>query len=118
MRGPGPRDYGALAAVTATSGMNLLLTLYLAHAGYPVGLVGLLAGIGAVAALLSRIPVPRLYRPERSSQLLIATAVVGVASAIVMPFVPNLVLFTLVFIANRVMSGLATAVYRCTWRVS
>jgi MFS family permease len=111
MRQPGVRDYGALAAITSTSGMNLLLALYLAHAGHSVGLIGLLSSLGAVAALLSRIPVPRLYRPERSGQLLIGTAALGTVTGVVLPFLPDLVAFTPVFLVNRVMGGIATAVY-------
>src|SRR3954451_25059324 len=91
--------------------MGLLLPLYLAHTGHPVGLVSLLTGLAAVAALLSRIPLPFLYRPERSRQLLLFTSAAGALSSAAMPFMPDLVTFTLVLILNRVASGIATAVY-------
>src|SRR5687767_5681078 len=111
MPGPGLRDYCALAATTASNGMGLLLPLYLAYMGHPVGLVGLLTGLAAVASLLSRIPLPLLYRPERSRQILLATSVAGMVSSAVMPWAPDLVWFTLVLVVNRIMSGIATAVY-------
>ena len=111
MPGPGIRDYCALAATTASSGLGLLLPLYLVHMGHPVGLVGLLTGLGAIASLLSRIPLPLLYRPERSRQILLATSAVGMISSAVMPWAPDLVWFTLVLVVNRVMGGIATAVY-------
>jgi MFS family permease len=114
---PGPRtgprrgDYCALAATTASNGIALLLPLYLAHAGHPVGLVGLLTGLGAIAALLSRIPLPLLYRPERSRQLLLVTSAAGMVSSAILPFVPDLFFFSVVLIVNRVVGGIATAVY-------
>src|SRR5581483_3295297 len=58
-----------------------------------------------------RIPLPKLYRPERSRQLLLAASLVGMASSAIMPFTPNLVSFTAVLILNRAVSGVATAVY-------
>jgi MFS family permease len=91
--------------------MGLLLPLYLVHAGHPVGLVGLLAGLAAIAALLSRIPLPLLYRPHRSRQILLATSAAGMVSSAVMPIMPDLITFTLVLMVNRVASGIATAVY-------
>src|SRR4051812_8924926 len=111
MRGPGPRDYLALAATTSSNGMGLLLPLYLAHAGHPVGLVGLLTGIAAIAALLSRIPLPKLYRPQRSRELLLVTSAAGMLSSAAMPAMPDLISFTLMLIVNRIASGIATAVY-------
>src|SRR5688500_16524721 len=111
MRGPGLRDYLALAATTASNGMGLLLPLYLAHSGHPVGLVGLLTGLAAMAALLSRIPLPALYRPERSQHLLLVTAAAGLVSSAAMPLMPDLLTFTGVLMVNRIASGLATAVY-------
>jgi len=111
VRGPGPRDYFALAATTASNGMGLLLPLYLAHSGHPVGLVGLLTGLAAIAALLSRIPLPFLYRPQRSRQILLVTSAAGMVSAAAMPVMPDLISFTLILMVNRIASGIATAVY-------
>src|SRR3954447_21972956 len=101
MRGPGMRDYFALAATTSSNGMGLLLPLYLSHGGHPVGLVGLLTGLAAIAALLSRIPLPMLYRPHRSRQILLITSVGGMVSSALMPFMPELITFTLVLMVNR-----------------
>ncbi len=111
MRGPGLRDYFALAATTASNGLGLLLPLYLAHVGQPVGVVGLLTGLAAIAALLSRIPLPLLYRPQRSRQILLVTSAVGMGSSAALPVMPELISFTVVLIVNRVASGIATAVY-------
>jgi MFS family permease len=111
MSGPGRREYAALAAISSSGGMNLLVPLYLAHLGYPVAAVGLLAGLGALAVLLSRIPVPMVYRPERSRALLLIAAGGGMVSSAVLPFLTDLAPFTLVLLVNRALSGLATAVY-------
>ncbi|MBM2810274.1 MAG: transporter [Chloroflexi bacterium] len=108
---PGLRDYAALAATTASGGLGLLLPLYLTHQGHSVGLVGVLTALGAVASLLSRIPLPLLYRPSRSRQLLLLTSVGGMVSSAVLPFMPDLVFFTLALLVNRVMGGLATSIY-------
>jgi hypothetical protein len=107
---PDRREYAALAAISGSSGMNLLIPLYLSHLGYAVGVVGLLAGLGALTILLSRIPVPMLYRPQRSRALLLVAAAGGMATSIALPFLADLVLFTAVLMLNRALSGLATAV--------
>ncbi|HZT08377.1 MAG TPA: MFS transporter, partial [Chloroflexota bacterium] len=85
--------------------------LYLVHTGRPVGLVGLLAGLAAMAALLSRIPLPALYRPGRSRQILLASSAGGMVSSAAMPLMPDIISFTAVLMVNRVASGIATAVY-------
>ena len=48
------------------SAVSILIPLYLNHLGYPVAAIGSMLAVAAVATLLSRIPVPKLYRPERS----------------------------------------------------
>ena len=111
MSGPGRREYAALAAISSSQGMNLLIPLYLAYLGYPVGVVGLLAGLGALAVLLSRIPVPMVYRPRRSRALLLVSLGGGALSAAALPFIPGLALFTVVLLVNRTAEGLATTVY-------
>ncbi len=111
MNGPTRREYAALAAISASGGMNLLIPLYLSHLGYSVGLVGLLAGLGALATLLSRIPVPLVYQPGRSRALLLMAAAGGMLSSAALPWLGDLVLFTAVLLANRALSGLATTVY-------
>ena len=90
MSGPGRREYVALAAISSSQGMNLLIPLYLAHLGYAVGVVGVLAGLGALAVLLSRIPVPLLYRPQRSRLLLLTTLGAAGVSAAALPYRPTL----------------------------
>jgi MFS family permease len=111
MSGPARREHAALAAISSSQGMTLLIPLYLAHLGQPVGLVGLLAGLGALATLLSRFPVPLLYRPERSRALLLISLGGGALSAAVLPFIPDLVVFTAVLVVNRALEGLSTTVF-------
>src|SRR5215212_1592072 len=111
MSGLAPREHAALAAISSSQGMTLLIPLYLAHLGQPVGLVGLLAGLGALATLLSRFPVPLLYRPERSRALLLIALGGGALSAAVLPLIPDLVVFTAVLVLNRALEGLATTVF-------
>src|SRR5205823_1104021 len=101
MNRPGRREYAALAAISGSGGMNLLIPLYLDHLGYSVGVVGLLAGLAALATLLSRIPVPLVYRPQRSRSLLLIAAAGGMLSSAALPFLPDLVLFTAVLFVNR-----------------
>ena len=105
------REYAALAAISASGGMNLLIPLYLAHLGYSVGVVGLVAGLAALAMLLSRLPVPMVYRPERSRGLLWIAAAGGMLSSAALPFLPDLLLFAAVLFVNRALVGLATTVY-------
>ncbi len=111
MTNPARREYAALAAISASSGMNLLIPLYLSHLGYPVSVVGLLAGLGALTMLLSRIPLPLLYRPQRSRELLLLAAGGGMVTSAVLPFVPDLATFTAILLVNRALSGLASSVY-------
>ena len=111
MRRPPRREYAALAAISSAGGMNLLVALYLAHLGYPAAVVGLLAGLGALATLLSRIPVPMLYRPQRSRLLLLIALGGGVLTSVILPLLPDLALFTAVLLVNRALDGLATTVY-------
>src|SRR5262245_40615808 len=91
--------------------MSLLIPLYLSHLGYPVGVVGLLAGIRALATLLSRIPVPMVYRPQRSRELLLIAAAGGLVSSAALPLAPDLLTFTIVLVVNRALVGVATTVY-------
>lgn len=104
------REYGALVALCTSGSLNLLLPLYLSHLGYPVAVVGILAGIGAVATLASRFVVPPLYRADRSRQLLIATSLGGAVTSAALPFFGELVSFTAILVVNRVLSGFAATV--------
>jgi MFS family permease len=52
-----------------------------------------------------------MYRPSRSRELLIAASLGGAVSSAVMPFLPDLVSFTVVLLINRAMGGLATSFY-------
>jgi MFS family permease len=104
------REYGALVALCTSGSLNLLLPLYLSHLGYPVAVVGLLAGIGAMATFLSHFPVPFIYRPHRSRQLLIGASLTGAATSAVLPLCTDIVLFTAVLVVNRVLSGFAATV--------
>jgi MFS family permease len=111
MNHPARREYAALATLSASSGMTLLIPLYLSHLGYPVSVVGLLAGLAALATLLSRIPVPMLYRPQRSRALLLSAVVGGMATSATLPWLPNLTAFTVVLLANCALNGIATTVF-------
>lgn len=105
------REYAALSAISASNAMGLLVPLYLSYRGNSVGIIGLVAGLGGAAALLSRVPVPALYRPDRSSRLLLGLSALGAGSAILLPFLPEIVSFALVFCLNRAAAGAATAIY-------
>src|SRR4051794_26196089 len=108
MSAPARREHAVLAAISSSQGMTLLIPLYLAHLGQPVGLVGLLAGLGELATLLSRFPVPLLYRPERSRALLLISLGGGALSAAVLPLLPHLAVFTAVVVGNRALGGVMT----------
>lgn len=105
------REYATLAALSASGGMTFLIPLYLNHLGYPVGVVGLLAGLAALATLLSRIPVPLLYRPQRARTLLLATTAGGMASTALLPWLSDLTAFTAVLLVSCALSGIATTVF-------
>ena len=108
---PTRREYAALAFLSASSGMMLLLPLYLSHLGYPVGVIGLMAGLAALSTLLSRIPVPMLYRPERSRALLLGAIGGGILTSAILPWLPDLSLFAVVLVANCTLNGIATTVF-------
>jgi len=93
------------------SAVSILIPLYLTHLGYPVGAVGGVLAMAAVATLLSRLPVPKLYRPERSRLLLLATLVGGGLSFAVLPFMDSIAVFAIVLIVNRALYGLATTFF-------
>ena len=105
------REYAALSAISASNAMGLLIPLYLSDRGQAVGIIGLVAGLGGVAALLSRAPVPAVYRPERAVHLLLALSAAGAGTAMALPFLPGIVAFAAVFFVNRAASGAATAIY-------
>src|SRR4030095_13915579 len=69
------------------SAVSILIPLYLNHLGYSVGAIGSMLAIAGVATLLSRIPVPKLYRPERSRALILVTLAAGGISFAVLPFI-------------------------------
>jgi MFS family permease len=91
--------------------MGLLLPLYLSHLGYPVAVIGGLLAFSSIATLLSRFVVPKLYRPERSRPLLVATLVGGGLTFGILPLLPDLASFTAVLTVNRVLYGIATTVF-------
>lgn len=93
------------------SAVSILIPLYLTYLGYPVGAIGAVLAMAAVATLLSRLPVPKLYRPERSHALILVTLVAGGVSFAVLPFMDNMAAFSLVLIANRVFYGFATTIF-------
>lgn len=93
------------------SAVSILIPLYLTHLGYPVGAVGGVLAVAAVATLLSRLPVPKLYRPERARWLLLATLVAGALSFAVLPFMDSIAWFAAVLIVNRALYGLATTFF-------
>lgn len=111
LRWTSAREYVALAALSGSSGVPLLIPLYLGAQGYPTGLVGALAGLGGVSALLSRVPVPMLYRPARAVPLLLLLSLIGAGSSAALPFLPDLGWFALALFVNRFASGMATAIY-------
>src|SRR5690349_8212873 len=110
MNQPPRREYATLAALSASTGMTLLIPLYLNHLGYPVTVVGLVAGVAALATLLSRLPVPLLYRPSRARALLLATVVGGMVATAILPWLENLAVFAAVLFVSCAMSGIATTV--------
>jgi MFS family permease len=91
--------------------MGLLLPLYLSHLGYPVAVIGGLLAFSAIATLLSRFVVPRIYRPERSRVLLIATVGGGGATYAVLPLLPDLLSFSALLTLNRILYGIATTIF-------
>jgi MFS family permease len=93
------------------SAVSILIPLYLNYLGYSVGAIGAVLAVAAVATLLSRLPVAKLYRPERSRSLILVTLAAGGASFAVLPFLDNIGLFTVVLIANRALYGLATTFF-------
>ena len=93
------------------SSVSILIPLYLNHLGYPVAAIGAMLAVAAVATLLSRLPVPKLYRPERSRSLILVTLAAGGLSFAVLPLLDNIVVFAAVLVANRVFYGLATTFF-------
>jgi MFS family permease len=93
------------------SSVSILIPLYLNYLGYPVGAIGAVLAMAAVATLLSRLPVLKLYRPERSRLLILLTLASGGASFAVMPFLGNIAVFAVVLVVNRVLYGLATTIF-------
>jgi MFS family permease len=100
---------GAMSGPSST--MVLLVPLYMRSLGYEVQLIGLILAMAAAATLASRFAVPRLYRPERSVPLLIATLVVGAVTFGMLPYLPDLLTFSLVMVVNRAAYGIATAAF-------
>ncbi len=106
------RENATLAALSGPAGtMSLLIPLYLSYLGYHVGIIGGVLAFASVATLLSRVLVPKLYKPERSRLLLIATLLGGAITFAVMPWMPNLPLFMAMLAINRVLFGLATTFF-------
>jgi MFS family permease len=101
----------ALAALSGSGGGALLIPLYLGSLGYSVGVVGLMAGLGGIATLLARVPVPKLYQPERARPLLAGLAVAAAATSALQPFMADLAWFAVVMFLNRAVAGMATAIY-------
>jgi MFS family permease len=101
----------ALAAISGASGFNLLIPLYVAALGYPVAVVGLLAALAAVAGMLARLPVAKLYAPQHARRLLLGACAIGTVSGAALPIMPEIVSFTGVLLINRAVSGFAATVY-------
>jgi len=106
------RENATLAALSGPAGtMSLLIPLYLSYLGYQVGIIGAVLAFSSVATLLSRALVPKLYKPERSRLLLIAVLLGGAVTFAIMPWMPNLPLFMVVLVMNRILFGLATTFF-------
>lgn len=89
----------------------MLIPLYLSHQGYSLGVVGLVAGLAGVATLLSRVPVPKVYRPERAATLLVILSIITAISSLALPFAPGLIWFALVLFLNRAVAGASNAIF-------
>ncbi|HZT08006.1 MAG TPA: MFS transporter [Chloroflexota bacterium] len=106
------RENAILAAISGPFNMmTLLIPLYLSHLGYPVGVVGAVVALGGVSSLASRFPVPKLYRPERSRALIFASLGAAIPTCAVMPFLPDIRAFMVMFVLNRIFVGLATTFF-------
>jgi predicted MFS family arabinose efflux permease len=106
------RENATLAALSGPAGtMSLLIPLYLSYLGYQVGIIGGVLAFSSVATLLARVLVPKLYKPERSRLLLIATLIGGAVTFAVMPWMPGLPLFMVMLVINRILFGLATTFF-------
>ncbi|MEA2640154.1 MAG: hypothetical protein QOF51_1548 [Chloroflexota bacterium] len=112
MRAASLRETVILAGLSAPSGsIGLVVPLYMGSRGNPVGLIGVVLALGAIATLLSRIPVPKLYRPERARGLLLVVLIAGGATYVLLPLMPELVTFTAMLMLNRMLYGMATTIY-------
>jgi MFS family permease len=110
--GPGVRQNLILGAMSGPSStMPLLVPLYLRHLGYEVQLIGLILALTSASTLVSRFAVPRLYRPERSVQLLIATLAIGAITFAMLPYIPNIAVFVVIMTVNRAAFGIATTAF-------
>jgi predicted MFS family arabinose efflux permease len=84
--------------------MGIALPLYLTHLGHPVALVGLML-------TLARFAVPRMYRPERSKLLLNLSLLGSILTFVPLPFIPDMSLFAVAIVVNRVFMGIATTIF-------
>jgi len=85
----------------------MLVPLYLDHLGHSVEIIGLVIGFGGVATLAARLCMASLYRRDRARGLLVCTLAGGALSYALAPFMPDLVSFSVAFVANRACIGLA-----------
>jgi DHA1 family multidrug resistance protein-like MFS transporter len=93
-------------ACTTTAAEALLafvLPPYLQELGYPVGPIGLLVGLAAGAALVSRLPVGLLYQRGSVGLLLGGSLLAAAATTLLYPLATD----ALPFAGIRVVSGLA-----------
>jgi MFS family permease len=96
--------YVIACSVTAAEALlAFVLPPYLKDVGYPIGLIGLLVGLAAGAALFSRLPVGLLYRGGSARLLLGGSLLVAALVTLLYP----LATATLAFAAVRAVSGLA-----------
>jgi MFS family permease len=102
-----------LIACTTTAAEALLafvLPPYLQELGYPIGLIGLLVGLAAGAALFSRLPVGMLYRGATARVLLGASLLVAAAATLLYPVATAAGPFAAVRIVSGLAYGVATTV--------
>jgi MFS family permease len=104
---------GYVIACTTTAAEALLafvLPPYLQGLGYPIGLIGLLVGLAAGAALFSRLPVGMLYRGPSARAALGASLLVAAIATLLYPVATAAGPFAAVRIVSGLAYGVATTV--------
>src|SRR3712207_5493299 len=105
------RPYLVVACTTAADGLvALLFAPYLAERGVPIDIIGLLLAAHPLAALASRLPIGRLYRPRRARWLLGAALLLAAVSTVLLAQAAAIAAFAVL----RLLAGLAFGVASTT----